>query len=57
MANKMNKATTDTSGASVAGRLRKAEPLRTGELSDAHNVDDDLEDVYENFPGWNPARW
>jgi hypothetical protein len=31
-------------------------PVTAQEPSEGDELDDD-EDVYENFPGWNPTRW
>ncbi|HJR89310.1 MAG TPA: hypothetical protein VJ782_04030 [Aeromicrobium sp.] len=32
-------------------------PVTAKEPPKDDELDDDDEDVYENFPGWNPTRW
>ena len=32
-------------------------PVTAKEAPKDDELDDDDEDVYENFPGWNPTRW
>lgn len=46
--------TTQESGVG-ASATEPQPPVMSQELSEGDEYDD--EDVYENFPGWNPTRW
>ena len=46
-----------TQGSGVGASVNEAEPPVTTQLAEGDELGEDDEDVYENFPGWNPTRW